>query len=264
MLKTALFYYCLILTVFITLGAASNFKTLSFLPLLFFLPVTLYFFVTLFKRLRFKYLYLPLLYYSFIVVTIMSLVGLLGATTIAQLVSALIFLPMVLYFTLKVLPKKSKALNIPIIVPNHNKPIQPEKAKLTPLPKKRVGIDLDRRHFLKLIGSAGLTLFLFSIFTKKAQAAFFGSMPGPGTISIKDSGGTVIDPAVKQPTDGYRINQIDDSSPAYYGFVNKDGNWFIMKEDSSGNYRYSKGGSSFSTNWTNRASLTYDYFDAIF
>jgi hypothetical protein len=37
-----------------------------------------------------------------------------------------------------------------------------------------------------------------------------------------------------------------------------------MSEDSSSNFRYTKGSSSFSTNWTGRAGLTYDYFDSVF
>ena len=126
-------------------------------------------------------------------------------------------------------------------------------------------VDNDRRVFLKIIASAGAGLFMMSVFTKKTHAAFFGSVPGPGTIAVKDSTGAVIDPAIKTPTDGYKISEIDDaSSPAYYGFVDKTGAWFVMKEDSSGAYRYVKGNSNFSSNWTNRASLTYGYFDEIF
>jgi hypothetical protein len=126
--------------------------------------------------------------------------------------------------------------------------------------------DLDRRQFLKLLGGGSLGILAMSLFSpQKASAAFFGSVPGPGVVAIKDSSGNQIDPAEKSPTDGYRVSEIDDTSlPSYYGFVDKDGNWYVAKEDSSGSYRYSKGTSSFSTNWTGRAALTYDYFDAIF
>lgn len=126
--------------------------------------------------------------------------------------------------------------------------------------------DLNRRQFLKLLGGSSVGIIALSLFfPQKASAAFFGSVPGPGTVSLKDSSGNQIDPAEKEPTDGYRISEIDDSSlPSYYGFVDKDSNWYIAKEDSSGSYRYVRGASSFSTNWTNRASLTYDYFDSIF
>lgn len=58
----------------------------------------------------------------------------------------------------------------------------------------------------------------------------------------------------------YRISDIDDP---YYGYLDKDGNWYIMKMDGI-SARYSRGDSDYATNWANRLSLTYDYFDAIF
>jgi hypothetical protein len=153
----------------------------------------------------------------------------------------------------------------------HNAKKQAKAEQSDPLPAlapTRQGVsDLDRRAFLKLIGSAGMAVFLLQLFSGKANAAFFGSVPGPGTVGIKDSGGNLIDPAISQPTDGYKISQIDDASATvqYFGFVNKDGAWYIQKEDSSeGTYRYTKGSSNFATNWTNRTSLTYDYFDSVF
>ena len=63
----------------------------------------------------------------------------------------------------------------------------------------------------------------------------------------------------------FHINDVDDAAiPKYYGFEDKGGNWYILRESPSGAYRYSKGDSSYSTNWTNRGSLTYDYFSVIF
>ena len=125
--------------------------------------------------------------------------------------------------------------------------------------------DVNRRLFLKLIGGAGLSVFMMSIFTDRAHAAFFGSMPVPGALTIKDSTGAAIDPAEKQPTDGYEISEIDDvASPAYYGFVHKTGAWYISREDANGSYRYAKGASDFPSAWTDRAILTYDYFDSVF
>lgn len=126
--------------------------------------------------------------------------------------------------------------------------------------------DDNRRLFLKLVGSTSLSIFFLAVLGKgSAKAAFFGSMPGPGTVAIKNSAGDQIDPAEAQPTDGYTITQVDDSStPSYYGFVHKTGAWYITKEDNSGNYRYAKGASAFSTSWTGRAGLSYDYFDNVF
>lgn len=67
---------------------------------------------------------------------------------------------------------------------------------------------------------------------------------------------------------GYQIaNKDDDASPNYYGFTNSKGEWYILQETiSAGNdtYRYAKGLNNFSTNWTNRVSLSYDYFNIVF
>jgi len=203
----------------------------------------------------------------------MTLSAFLKAESSAQIISSVIFFPLFLYFLDLVIPKRQKAIVIqPIKLLVKKKTSFAEASKVKQKISKKAPevveegeLDIDRRVFLKIIGSAGAGLFLLSIFTKKTHAAFFGSVPGPGTIAIKDSSGTVIDPAIKTPTDGYKISEIDDaSSPAYYGFIDKTGAWFIMKEDSSGAYRYVKGDSGFSSNWTNRANLSFGYFDAIF
>ena len=59
----------------------------------------------------------------------------------------------------------------------------------------------------------------------------------------------------------YHVHEADETSdPRYYGYLATNGSWVIMKQTiSSGQHRYCIGKSSFSTNWTNRASLTYDY-----
>jgi hypothetical protein len=208
-----------------------------------------------------------LIYYSFILSSILAGLGLLGASNYPQLISGILFYPLAVYFFLQIVPdKKAKALKVPQIltVPKD------DFTKLEKLePEKQRKFDFDRRTFIKLIGSAGISVFLFSIFTKRAEAAFFGSVPGPGTVALKDTGGTQIDPAEKKPTDGYNITELDDSLPSYYGYVNKDGAWFIIKEDPDHPpelpyYSYVRGSSSFSTSWTGRVGLSYDYFDNIF
>ena len=82
---------------------------------------------------------------------------------------------------------------------------------------------------------------------------------------VKDSSGNLIDPAEKSPTDGYEVSEIDDSTTdTYYGFVHKDGSWYITKEASGGAFRYVRGSSDFSTAWTARATQSYDYYDNVF
>lgn len=86
-------------------------------------------------------------------------------------------------------------------------------------------------------------------------------------IQVTDSSGAIVNPAIKErqdPTAGYKLSDSDDdASPNYYGYVDSEGNWYIMLETiSTGNntYRFVSGTSGYTTNWTNRAGLTYGYF----
>lgn len=200
-------------------------------------------------------------FYSFVVTSFLAISGILSATNLIELGTSIIFAPLALYFFILMLPKKAAKVHVDMddvmdIIPDQIKKI------------KNPDYDPERRKFLKLIGAAGGSLFLMTIFTRNAEASFFGSMPGPGSISVKNASGTLIDPAEKKPTDGYNITEIDDTgADTYYGFVNKDGAWYIQKELSTGAYRYVKGTSDFTnvtTGWPNRASLTYGYFNDIF
>jgi len=234
-----------------------------------FLPVTLTLILACIRTLRGKAHANPsrlATYYSFIVVALFTVASFASARSVTELIVAYFFSPTFVYFILQILPKRSHAITLPKeveVAPAVEKVVKLERVKEDP-----AKVDRDRRAFIKLIGTAGTTIFLFSVFgIKKAEAAFFGSVPGPGTVSVKDIAGNKIDPAEKHPTDGYKITQLDDSTPAYYGFVNKSGAWFIQKEDSSGNYRYTKGSSDFTnatTGWPNHTNLSYDYFDNVF
>lgn len=257
-LSQVFLYYSLLLSFFILLSSPTHVQ-------LIFLPVVLYL-VSKSLNKKSKSIFLVrfftfrlFLYYSFIVSCILVITGFLSVKSLSELVSSLLFSPLLFYLGSQVLPKKKAALFLPEVIP------PPELARHIPTNQTiKKGLDNDRRIFIKLIGSAGLSLFLFSIFSKKAHGAFFGSVPGPGTVTLKDISGNQIDPAQNHPTDGYKISELDDSSPAYYGFLEKGGAWYILKEASDGTYRYVKGASSFSTNWTNRASLSYDYYHNVF
>ena len=68
----------------------------------------------------------------------------------------------------------------------------------------------------------------------------------------------------------YHISDLDTSASPYnyYGFVDQDGNWFIMQEDPiNGTYRYANYMSDlegYQSAWGNRAILTYDYYSGVF
>jgi len=190
--------------------------------------------------------------------------GFLGVTTLPELLSALLFFPMAIYFLTQVMPEpREKRAPVPEAVE-----LRLEKDE----PKLNIS-DHNKRAFIKLIGSAGISMFIFTILARKdASAAFFGSGGGPGIVGVKNSQGTLIDPSKHHPTDGYRINQSDETSDppyAYYGFTNKDGAWFIMRETTSGvdegQYRYRRGDDDFPTGWGARTTnpTSYDYFDNI-
>lgn len=67
--------------------------------------------------------------------------------------------------------------------------------------------------------------------------------------------------------DGYAASDTDESDGTYnyYGFLKADGSWYIMRitKDNTA-IRYFTGVSGYTTNWTNKAGLSYDYFNVIF
>lgn len=72
--------------------------------------------------------------------------------------------------------------------------------------------------------------------------------------------------------DGYRVaDQLVHSTIAttfFFGYVDKDGNWYIEKNDSLlGTWRFIRGKASVTTYlaaWAGREGLSYDYFYNIF
>lgn len=226
-----------------------------------------------------------LILYCLIITAIFFVAGLLVSEQPNQYLYSLMFAPLVIFFARQLAMPYVQAgdqptarLRIPKRKPQSNKnPKRSQKSSQSLVISADEGViepeilsdeaiaDINKRLFLKLIGSAGLGLFVFSLFSKQSHAAFFGSMPGPGIIKLKDSNDNVIDPAQKEPTDGYEIQDVDDSTtPSYYGFVDKDGRWYITKEDTDGSFRYVRGAANYSTSWTTRDLLSYDYFNNVF
>lgn len=209
---------------------------------------------------------------GFVIATILVIAAFMTATTYAQLTVAVCLYPLLIVFLFKAFPRKTQINATPKplanLVASSAPPVQPiETVEPTPEPNRAIGIaDIDKRVFLKLIGGVGLSLFLFSIFNKKAEGLFFKNAPAAaGKVGLEDISGKKIDPAQLQPTDGYRISEIDDNVITFYGFTNKDGGWFVMKEDSdSGSFRYCKGDGNFPESWINRENLKYGYFSDVF
>lgn len=68
----------------------------------------------------------------------------------------------------------------------------------------------------------------------------------------------------EQSVDEYQIANIDEDDIGYYGYNNKDGGWYIIKIDTDGSFRYSRGNTDFPANWERRDKLEYDYFNNVF
>ncbi len=201
-----------------------------------------------------------IVYYCFIVTTTVVSLSFFSSLNIPQFVSSLIFSPMAFYFLLLVWPRRKEALLLSKGGRTAYKQSE-SKSLLAPTGK----LDVDRRNFLKLIGSAGILAVILGIFSKRSTIpSFLGNVDSLESVTLKNTSGNIINPAESSPTEGYNISQIDDSIPSYFGFVNKDGGWFIMREGEDEAFLYTKGDSNFTINWSNRAKLKYNYFDGVF
>lgn len=84
-----------------------------------------------------------------------------------------------------------------------------------------------------------------------------GSIP----VTVQNSSGSTV---YSKPTDAYALSNIDDStSTEYYGYEDKDGNWYIKKLASDA-FTFVKGASDYATAWSNRASQTYASYSVTF
>lgn len=187
------------------------------------------------------------------------------AETYSQLVIAAILYPALVLFYLKLFPRRSwkplktriwtwpKLNPAPVETPNPDKE----------LPEVEV-TDINKRVFVKLIWTTGIAFFLFSILGRRIGDLFSGLSAQTG-IKPTESDNQLIQTEAAL-IEGYKISEIDEEATAgYYGFVNKDGAWLIMKEDrNESSFRYVKDNSGFPVNWKNRKNLKYDYFYKLF
>ena len=63
----------------------------------------------------------------------------------------------------------------------------------------------------------------------------------------------------------YYVHEAEETTnPRRYGYIDHRGAWIIMQQNTdTGSHRYATGKTDFATNWTNRASLSYDYFNNV-
>ncbi len=206
-----------------------------------------------------------ILTYIILVLICLGLVAaFITATTVIQLGVAILLYPPLIFFCYKIFPRK-KPYNSPLSQIVSPQPATSPEIIATPSRENQVVSDLNRRAFLKIIGATGISFFIVSILSRRVDGFFFGqnlvSKPTP-------AGNPSVTPANNAPvsaTEGYKISEVDDGDIGYYGFINKDGGWFIMKSDSAtGSFRYAKGATNFPDNWKNRKNLKYDYYYIVF
>lgn len=207
-----------------------------------------------------------LTYSSLVIACLAVIVAFITSTTYIQLgIAILLYLPLT-YFAFKAFTGRTRVgahLQKPLVtiqVPTQS----PEKVREAE--RKKVDVaDIDKRTFLKLIGATGLSFFLFSLLGRRVDSLLFGNTPSSNTSTTG-----AINPGNQANqagslTDGYKITDIDDNIISYYGFTNQEGAWLIMRQDTqTSTFRYAKGNSGFSGNWTNRERLKYDYYYKLF
>ena len=201
-----------------------------------------------------------LTYSSFVIYCLVVIAAFITATNYMQLAVAVILYPLLAYFAFKAFPRKTRAHHLKHVTTNQ----PPEKPEAR---RQDVGIsDINKRAFLKLVGATGLSFFLISVFGRKVETLLFGQYPASRAPRGNAPGVETSAPiASASPTDSYKISEIDDGIVSYYGFIDVNGGWFIMKGDTnSGSFRYAKGNSDFPGSWENREHLKYDYFYNVF
>lgn len=203
-----------------------------------------------------------LVVYSFLACLFLMIVGVFSARTTNQLLTSFIYLPLVFFFGTRIYSFFSDPTYIRSTTPSKSVPEIDQPNIDAEIPK---GVaDKDKRLFLQLIGTTGISLLILALFSRKARDAFLGGGSVTEVVGIKDSAGVTINPSKEHPTDGYSITDIDDTHhPAYYAFVKNDGSWYIM-QNTSGTFRYAKGKTNYSQNWDIRSKLNYDYYNHVF
>ncbi len=207
-----------------------------------------------------------LTYPALLIACIIVIVSFITATNYQELSFAVILFILLDFFILQILPHKVRFQQIKKTL---NKATFIDQAETEPMEepvRAKVEVsDIDKRVFLKLIGGAGLLLFLSSIFNKRAENMFFDRVPLSSKLGFGTATPSGNYPPAGQQLEGYRIAEFDDNEVAYYGFTNSNGKWYVMKVDTqNGNFRYSAGDSNFPSSWENREKLNYDYYNNVF
>lgn len=205
--------------------------------------------------------------YSFIFSIIILVADLVNVKKISDLILVGIVMPLPIYLILNFI-KEIKLVFRKVTKKEEKSAV----AKVMADNEEKTNLDESKRKFLKLLAGTGLTTVILYLFNpKKAGAAFFGSGGGSGVITLKDTDGNKISPAVNSPTDGFGICDIATvETNNYYGYTDKNGRWYILKENATGNsFQYASRLNNqevvvYSTAWTGKTGLIYGNFKDAF
>ena len=198
-------------------------------------------------------------YVLFIVASMVVVLMFTTTNSFLQLGVATVLYPTLIFLGFMVFPRH--AIRTPRLVMHTAPPIPKIQTKMpnSKNPENVVVADIDKRTFIKFLGATGISFLLFSILGRGIEGLVFG---GKNSLTDFNSnpGGTQ-NPVSGNPTDNYRITEIDENETSYFGFTDNKGQWLIMLQDADGSaFRYAKGHSDFPTNWENRKNLNYDYY----
>lgn len=203
-------------------------------------------------------------YATFILSTIAIVLVFVTAKSYTQLAIGTLIYPLLAYFAFTLFPRENRITVVS--EPNNNLPqAAPATNASGPVKESVEIVDIDKRTFLKLVGTAGVSFFIFSILSRKVESLLFGRAFNSGMSGLP--GQYVQSPgSPSETTEGYNITEVDDvGAISYFGFTTKEGAWLIMKGNADGSsYRYVKGNKNFPDNWANRESLKYDYYYNLF
>src|SRR3989339_425468 len=122
-----------------------------------------------------------LIYIGFILACLSVAATFATAGTYAQLVGAVLLYPVLVFIALKLFPH-GKPKTVPSSCPLVSaQPLVGDAVEETNVD------DHSKREFLNLIGTAGITFFLYSIFDKRAESIFLGKAMNSGITAIEDA-----------------------------------------------------------------------------
>ncbi len=201
--------------------------------------------------------------WSFAIATCIVVAIFIMATTLTQLAFAVVLYPLLVYVAYKAFLDQRFEARVKTAVAKND---------ILPLSESMEVSDDDRRVFLKLVGSTGIFLFIYSLLNISRRPT---SMIPKEWMKI---GGQHLSPTVPhdqshiqgqktvdQLMEGFKIAEIDNADISYYGFIATNGAWYIMQaKTEEGSFRYVRGEAGFPANWANRKKLKYDYLDKVF